>query len=106
MRAARFATALSLVVVGLTGARGQNPPQPATVTLYEGARLIAGDGGSPIEDSAFLVERGRFIRVGRRGQVQAPPAAARVDLKGKTVIPALVDGHSHIGYMKHLTSGA
>jgi imidazolonepropionase-like amidohydrolase len=106
MRTSRFSIALSFVVVGLTGARGQSPPQPATVTLYEGARLIAGDGGSPIEDSAFLVERGRFVRVGRRGEVQAPPAAARVDLTGKTVIPALVDGHSHIGYMKHLTSGA
>src|SRR5688572_13675443 len=106
MRTSRFSIALSFVVVGLTGARGQSPPQPATVTLYEGARLIAGDGGSPIEDSAVLVERGRFVRVGRRGEVQAPPAAARVDLTGKTVIPALVDGHSHIGYMKHLTSGA
>ena len=106
MRTARFAIALSLVVVGLTGARGQSPPQPETVTLYEGARLITGDGGSPIENSAFLVERGRFVRVGRRAEVQAPPAAARVDLTGKTVIPALVDGHSHIGYMKHLTSGA
>ena len=106
MRTSRFAIALSLVVVGLTGARGQSPPQSATVTLYEGARLIAGDGSSPVEDSAFLVERGRFTRVGRRGEVPAPSGAARVDLTGKTVIPALVDGHSHIGYMKHLTSGA
>jgi imidazolonepropionase-like amidohydrolase len=106
VRTSRFAIALCLVVVALTGARGQGPPQPAAVTLYEGARLIAGDGGSPIENSAFLVEQGRFVRVGRRGEVQAPPGAARVDLTGKTVIPALVDGHSHIGYMKHLTSGA
>ena len=30
----------------------------------------------------------------------------RVDLAGKTVIPALVDAHSHIGYMRNLTSGA
>ena len=37
--------------------------------------------------------------------MQAPPAAARVDLTGKTVIPALVDAHSHIGYMKDLSSG-
>ena len=29
----------------------------------------------------------------------------RVDLTGKTVIPALIDAHSHIGYMKNLTSG-
>ena len=78
----------------------------AAVTLYEGARLIAGDGGVPIEDSAFLVENARFTRVGRRGAVQPPPGAGRVDLTGKTVIPGLVDAHSHIGYMKDLTSGA
>ena len=43
--------------------------------------------------------------VGRKGEVQAPAGAARVDLTGKTVIPALIDAHSHIGYMKNLTSG-
>lgn len=79
------------------------PPAPAT--LYEGARLIAGDGGAPIERAAFLVENGRFTRVGRQGEVQAPPGTSRVDLTGKTVIPALIDAHSHIGYMKDLTSG-
>jgi imidazolonepropionase-like amidohydrolase len=54
-------------------------------TLFEGARLIAGDGREPIENSA---------------------GAIRVNLAGKTVIPALIDGHSHIGYMRNLTSGA
>jgi imidazolonepropionase-like amidohydrolase len=80
--------------------------QREAATLYEGARLIAGDGGAPIEDSAFLVENARFTRIGRRGTVQPPPGAGRVDLTGKTVIPGLVDAHSHIGYMKDLASGA
>jgi imidazolonepropionase-like amidohydrolase len=74
--------------------------------LFEGARLITGGGEAPIENAAFVVENGRFARVGRRGEVPAPAGAARIDLAGKTVIPALVDGHSHIGYMKNLTSGA
>jgi len=78
----------------------------AGAALFEGARLITGDGGAAIENSAFLVENAHFTRIGRRGEVPAPAGAARVDLTGKTVIPALVDGHSHIGYMKHLTSGA
>ena len=78
----------------------------ATPRLYEGARLITGADGPPIENSAFLVENGRFIRVGRRGEVTAPAGVQRVDLSGKTVIPGLIDGHSHIGYMRHLTSGA
>jgi imidazolonepropionase-like amidohydrolase len=85
---------------------GAQQPNTSRATLYEGARLIIGDGNLPIENAAFLVENARFTRVGRRGEIQAPPGAARVDLTGKTVIPALVDGHSHIGYMKNLTSGA
>jgi imidazolonepropionase-like amidohydrolase len=83
----------------------QKPGASASVTLYEGARLIAGDGNAPIESSAFIVENNRFTRVGRKGEITAPSGAARVDLTGKTVIPALVDAHSHIGYMKNLTSG-
>jgi imidazolonepropionase-like amidohydrolase len=89
-----------------TQAAAQRPAAAATVTVFEGARLIVGDGNAPIENSAFLVENSHFTRVGRRGELQVPPGAARVDLTGKTVIPALVDGHSHIGYMKNMTSSA
>ena len=73
--------------------------QPTRVTLFEGARLIMGDGGPPIESSAFIVEKDRFTSVGRKGEIQAPPGAARVDLTGKTIIPALVDAHSHFGFL-------
>jgi imidazolonepropionase-like amidohydrolase len=64
---------------------------------FEGARLIVGDGSAPIERSAFLVEGDAFTWVGRSGDRQPPPHATRVDLSGKTVIPALIDGHNHIG---------
>ena len=73
--------------------------------LFEGARLIVGDGSAPIENSAFLVEDNKFTRIGKKGGLQAPPGAVRLDLTGKTVIPALIDAHAHIGYMKDLTSG-
>ncbi|MET0211435.1 MAG: hypothetical protein ABW292_00445, partial [Vicinamibacterales bacterium] len=44
----------------------------SVAVLYEGARLIAGDGSAPIEDSAFLVENGTITQVGRKGRVTAP----------------------------------
>src|SRR5690242_9628735 len=66
---------------------------PAAATVFEGARLIVGDGSAPIADSAFLVENGRFTAVGRKGQLKGPAGAARVDLTGKTVMPAIVDAH-------------
>ena len=64
---------------------------------FEGARLIVGDGASPIENSAFLVEGDTFTWVGQQGEAEPPEGALRVDLSGKTVIPALIDAHQHIG---------
>ena len=71
---------------------------PSEIVVFEGARLITGDGSEPVERSAFVVENGRFTQVGRQGEVDAPAAASRVDLSGKTVIPGLIDLHTHIGY--------
>src|SRR4030095_4712022 len=93
----------ALVLVALTGVvatgsgigaqtRAQSP------LMFEGARLITGNDGPAIEDSAFIVENGRFSAVGRRGEVRAPRGATAINLRGKTVMPALVDAHSHLGY--------
>jgi imidazolonepropionase-like amidohydrolase len=73
-----------------------NAQTPSGATLYEGARLIDGNGGPAIDNAAFVVENGRFTQVGGAGQVKAPAGAARVSLAGKTVIPALIDAHVHL----------
>ena len=67
-------------------------------TLYEGARLIPGDGSAVIERSALLVDGGRIAQVGAAGQVKAPAAAVRVDVSGKTIIPSLIATHVHPGF--------
>jgi imidazolonepropionase-like amidohydrolase len=69
------------------------------VTVFEGARLITGDGSAPIENAAFIVQNDQFTRVGRRDEVQVPAGATRVDLTGKTVMPAIVDAHGHLGFL-------
>lgn len=66
--------------------------------VFEGARLITGDGSAPIEVSVVVVENGLFTRAGRQGQVEIPAGAVRVNLAGKTVMPAKVDLHGHVGY--------
>jgi imidazolonepropionase-like amidohydrolase len=80
-------------------------PQAPTsaATVFEGARVIRGDGRAPLENAAFLVENGRFTQVGAAGSVQTPPGARRVDLRGKTVMPAIVDAHVHLGYRRGAT---
>jgi imidazolonepropionase-like amidohydrolase len=74
--------------------------------LYEGARLIVDTRRPPLENAAFLVENGNVVKVGKKGAVRAPAGATRVDLTGKTVIPALIDTHIHIGYQKELSYSA
>jgi imidazolonepropionase-like amidohydrolase len=64
---------------------------------FEGARLVVGDASPTIESGAFLVEGDAFTWVGRKGERQPPAGAIRIDLTGKTVIPALIDGHNHAG---------
>src|SRR5580700_989845 len=93
---------LLLAVAWSTRIDGQT--QKASVTVFEGARLITGDGSAAIEDSAFLVENNLFTRVGQRGKLQVPAGAVHVDLTGKTVMPTMVDLHGHIGY-QHVNDG-
>jgi imidazolonepropionase-like amidohydrolase len=70
----------------------------STATVYEGARLIVGDGSTPLENGAFLVEGTRITRVApNAGALKAPAGASRVNLAGRTVMPAIIDTHTHMG---------
>src|SRR5205814_9368205 len=71
----------------------------SAVAVFEGARLITGNGGVPVENSAFIVENNRFTAVGRQGELTVPSGATRVDLTGKTVMPAIIDAHGHLGFL-------
>ena len=88
----------SLVAAGCSP-RVENQVETQRPTVFEGARLITGDGSAPIEDSAFIVSDNTFTWVGRRSELQVPPGAARVDLTGKSVMPAIVDVHGHLGFL-------
>ncbi len=91
-----FAAAFAWIAVAAAQSGG-------TVLMFEGARLITGDGRPPIENAAFVVQGNRFARVGRAGAIQAPAGAVRVNLAGKTVMPAIIDPHNHIGYTNQKT---
>ena len=68
---------------------------PAT-TVFEGARVIVGDGRPAIENATFVVTGNRITAVGRAADVRVPAGATRVNLAGKTVMPAIVDTHTHL----------
>jgi len=68
----------------------------AQTTLLDNARVIIGDG-SVLERASILIENGSIRAVGN-GDALRQPGIDTVDLDGKTVMPALIDGHAHLGY--------
>ena len=95
---------LLFVAVGSPAAESQVSQPMGDVTVFEGARLITGEDTQPIENATFVVEDGRFTSVGRTGEVPIPEGTSRVDLSGKTVMPAMVELHANLGYWKGTTN--
>src|SRR6188474_2395505 len=86
---------LGLIVLGSAVAeRTLAQPQAANVTVFEGARVIVGDGRPAIESASIMVDGARIVQVGTAANQRVPPGAARVNLAGKTVMPAIVDTHT------------
>ena len=91
------ATLLSSVLIALgCSSRQASETASTSSTVFEGARVIVGDGSEPIENAVFVVENDRFGIVGPASQVTVPADAKRVDLRGKTVMPAIIDTHKHL----------
>jgi imidazolonepropionase-like amidohydrolase len=78
-------------------------PASAQMVLFEGERVIPGDDSPAIDSAALLVERGTITRVGRKGDIALPAGGTRVNLDGKTVMPAIISTHVHPGFQKGLT---
>jgi len=91
----RIALLTALSVVALLPAPS-GAQAPATVTIFEGARVIVGDGNAPLENASLVVSGDRIVQVARAADIKAPAGAARVSLAGKTVMPTIVDTHVHI----------
>ncbi|MEW2515963.1 amidohydrolase family protein [Streptomyces sp. NPDC046870] len=68
--------------------------------LFDGARIIVGDGERVIDDCALLVRNGVIEEIGSRDALTPDPTRTTVSLHGRTVMPALVNPHGHIGYWK------
>jgi imidazolonepropionase-like amidohydrolase len=64
-----------------------------TLTVLEHCLLIDGTGADPQEDATLVIENDHIVGVGS----EAPPSAAdrRLDLRGRAVLPGLVNLHVH-----------
>lgn len=74
---------------------------PTGVIALTGARIItmAQAAGAPavIENGTIVVENNKIVAVGPAARVTIPANARRVDVRGKTIMPGLIDAHAHVG---------
>lgn len=82
-----------LIFVGLGCATAQAQSRPH---VYRGATLYP-IAEAPIEDGVLVVQDGTIRAVGAAGAVDVPNNAVEHDVRGKVIMPGLVDTHSHVG---------
>ena len=70
----------------------------ARFTLITAARLLDGTGARPIEQAALLVEGDRIVSLGRQADVRVTDGASvdRREYAEGTILPGLVDAHTHL----------
>ena len=89
---ARHVSWMAVLLVQLT-AFAQGPPGESSATVLEPARVF--DGEVTHVGWAVRVQGDRIRAVGRTASVAAPGATV-VKLPGMTLLPGLVEGHSHV----------
>ena len=77
-----LATTVGMLIAGAASAQ---------VTVFEGARVIVGDG-RVLDNTTIVVSGSKITQVGGA----APADATRVNLSGKTVMPLIIDTHTHL----------
>jgi imidazolonepropionase-like amidohydrolase len=92
----RMHVVTSLAAILALSAGFTMPAAAQSVTAYEGARVIVGDG-RVIESATLVVNGSKIARVGAVADVAIPAGATRVSLAGKTVMPMVIDTHVHLG---------
>ena len=80
--------------------------QQGPITVLDGARILDGNGGPPIENGRLVIRDTRVVAAGPQSAVTVPNGATRIDVTGKTIMPAMINVHAHVGYEGYTTWGA
>src|SRR5262249_8437010 len=98
MRLLRFGSVAVLgVLFGvLSDMQAQTPASPPAVTVIRAGVLIDGKSSAPRSNQVIVIRGNRIESVGEAASVRIPEGARVVDLSHSTVLPGLIDCHTHI----------
>ncbi|MDQ6872107.1 MAG: amidohydrolase family protein [Gemmatimonadota bacterium] len=89
-------------------ASGQSPAKTSAPTSYviRAAHMIDGKSDAVQTDVAVIVEGDHIVAVGPRSQIESriPPGAQTIDLGSATILPGLIDNHTHVLLQGDVTS--
>ena len=91
----RVALTLLLLVAALSTPRLRAQSAPP-VTLVKAARLLDPRTGNVLAPAAVLIEGNKIKQIGPASQIGAPPGANTIDLGSATLLPGLIDAHTHL----------
>jgi imidazolonepropionase-like amidohydrolase len=91
-----IALTAALALAAFSGSSVPARAQAPAVTAFEGARLIIGNGRPSIENGTVVVEGTKIVQAGAAVDVRVPEGATLVNLAGKTIMPTLIDTHTHL----------
>ena len=77
-----------------SGGSSAAEPSPPSVTAIRAGKFIDVAAGRTLTDQTILVRGGKIVAVGSR--IEIPAGAELIDLSGMTVLPGLIDCHTHL----------
>ena len=94
--AARRITLLLLMAAALASTTQLGAQAAPAVTLVKASRLLDPRSGQVLAPAAVLIEGERIKQVGSSSQIGVPAGAKIIDLGTATMLPGLIDGHTHL----------
>ena len=71
-------------------------PALAAPTYVTASRMIDPANGKVVADPAIIIDDGKIVSVGTKATLAAPDGAETIDLGEKTILPGLIDMHTHL----------